>query len=233
MQRCWCTWLTSPRLWNSQSRLKLARVGKIGRLSRTISSGSTTRKSILPERTLLYHAGTGRTVIIGSMKLTAFFFFAFSAFLVAPSQLFHPDSPAWVPPAVVVGGLIPVLVVAQATAPFVTYIHLRIPFYARRSKDSLMKFVNNTVPLNTEIDLTTIGHFGWPHVHRMPLAELRKAKFALSAANLKRVLPSSSSLPKRSWWKGSLPTKFYVVNEPIGRRGPTPWQKVWEQLNGP
>lgn len=130
---------------------------------------------------------------------------------------------------VVAGGLIPFVVVAYATAPFVTYIHLRIPFYARRSRESLMKFVD-AVPLTTEIDLTTIGQFGWPHVYRMPLAELRKAKFALSAANIIRVPRSSSQLPQRPWWKRGLPTKFYVRNEPVGRRGPSPWHKVWEQL---
>ncbi|KAL8859672.1 MAG: hypothetical protein Q9178_003786 [Gyalolechia marmorata] len=130
---------------------------------------------------------------------------------------------------VIICGAIPMLVVTYATAPFVTYIHLKLPFYARRSKEDLMKFVNK-VPMSTEIDLTTIGQFGWPHVYRMPLAELKKAKYALSAANLERVLPSSALKPNRSWWKSSLPTKFYVRNEPVGRRGPSAWQKVWAQL---
>lgn len=121
------------------------------------------------------------------------------------------------------------LVVAYATAPFVTYIHLRIPFYARRSKEDLMRFVNQ-VPRTTEIDLTTIGQFGWPHVYRMPLAELRKARYTFSAANLVRVISPSAVKPARSWWKKESPTKFYVGIKPVGRRGPTPWQKVWDQL---
>ncbi len=121
------------------------------------------------------------------------------------------------------------LVVAYATAPFVTYIHLRIPFYARRSREDLSRFVDK-VPKTTEIDLTTIGQFGWPHVYRMPLAELKKVKYKLSAANVKRVLPPSSVDLDRSWWKRELPTNFHVGVKPVGRRGPTPLQKIWDQL---
>lgn len=122
------------------------------------------------------------------------------------------------------------LVVMRVTAPFVTYVHLKTPFYARRSRDHLAKFVEK-VPQNTEIDLTTIGNFGWPHVYRMPLFELRKAKFRLSVANLRRVPSSLSLKSNRPWWKGSLPTKFYVGDERVPRfRGTTLWQRVWAQL---
>lgn len=122
------------------------------------------------------------------------------------------------------------LVVMRTTAPFVTYVHLKVPFYARRSRDHLAKFVEK-VPQNTEIDLTTIGNFGWPHVYRMPLFELRKAQYMFSAANLRRVPSSLSRTSKRPWWKGNLPAKFYVGSERVRRfRGSTLWQRVWEQL---
>ncbi|KAL8719028.1 MAG: hypothetical protein Q9225_003909 [Loekoesia sp. 1 TL-2023] len=161
--------------------------------------------------------------------MTTVFLFAFSVAVVAPAQYKLPESPAWMPFAVIVGGAIPMLVVMRATAPFVTYVHLKVPFIARRSKEHLSKFVEK-VPQNTEIDLTTIGNFGWPHVYRMPLAELRKAKYMFSAANLRRVPLSSSQPARRPWWKGSLPMKFYVDNERVRLRGSTPWQRVWEQL---
>lgn len=127
-------------------------------------------------------------------------------------------------------GAVPMVVVARATAPFVTYIHLKIPFYARLSRDKFVKFLER-IPPKTEIDLTTIKSFGLLRVQRMPVEELRKVKYTFSAANLVRIPPPSSTLPRRPWWKGSLPTKFYVGHERIKKgRGPTPWQKVWEQL---
>ncbi|KAL8758095.1 MAG: hypothetical protein Q9199_001728 [Rusavskia elegans] len=229
MWRCCSIRLSGLRPACYQGILRLVSKRNAGLQWRHVSNAPASKKPTLPERTLLYHAGTGRTVFIGSLKLTTFFLFAYSAFLVAPAQFFHPELPIWVPLAVIIGGAIPMLVVAYATAPFVTYIHLRIPFYARRSKEDLMRFVEK-VPRTTEIDLTTIGQFGWPHVYRMPLAELRKARYTLSAANVKRLLPPSSVNPNRSWWKRGLPTKFHVSVKPVGRRGPTPWQKVWDQL---
>jgi hypothetical protein len=48
-----------------------------------------------PERLLVYHAGTGRTVFIGSMKLTTMLLFSFSCLLVAPAFYQSPDWPNW------------------------------------------------------------------------------------------------------------------------------------------
>lgn len=121
------------------------------------------------------------------------------------------------------------LVVMRTTAPFVTYAHLKLPFHARRSRDDLAKFVAK-VPPHTEIDLTTIGNFGWPHVYRMPLFELKKTKYMFSIANLRRLPSPLSQTSKRAWWKGSLPTDFYIGHERVRRGGSTLWQRVLEQL---
>ncbi|KAL8940298.1 MAG: hypothetical protein Q9216_002884 [Gyalolechia sp. 2 TL-2023] len=161
--------------------------------------------------------------------MTTVFVFAFSVAVIAPAQYNLPDAPVWVPFAVIACGAIPMLVVMRATAPFVTYVHLQVPFYARRSREHLSSFLEK-VPQNTEIDLTTIGNFGWPHVYRMRMAELRKAKHMFSAANLRRVPLTSSKPSRRPWWKGDLPMKFYVGNERVRVRGSTPWQRVWQQL---
>lgn len=195
---------------------------------------------------MLYHAGTGRIVLIGSIKMTTIFFFCFSVGVIAPWQYNLPESPAWMPLAgsvtqssqslsltnviiVIVGGSIPMLVVMRTTAPFVTYAHLKLPFHARRSRDHIAKFVEK-VPPHTEIDLTTIGNFGWAHVYRMPLFELRKTKYRFSVANLRRVPSFLSQTSKRAWWKGSLPTNFYIADERVRRGSSTLWQRVLEQL---
>lgn len=50
-----------------------------------------------PERLLIYHAGTGKTVFVGCLKLTTIFLFSFSCLFIAPSLYYAPDAPNWAP----------------------------------------------------------------------------------------------------------------------------------------
>jgi hypothetical protein len=47
-----------------------------------------------PERLLIYNAGMGRTVFIGSLKVTTIFVFGFFSLVVAPGYYYTPDAPA-------------------------------------------------------------------------------------------------------------------------------------------
>ena len=53
--------------------------------------------SLLPERLLVFHAGTQRIVFVGCMKLTTIFLFAFSCGAIAPAYYKAPDQPVWAP----------------------------------------------------------------------------------------------------------------------------------------
>ena len=53
--------------------------------------------SLLPERLLVFHAGTRRIVFVGCMKLTTIFLFAFSCGAIAPAYYEAPDQPVWAP----------------------------------------------------------------------------------------------------------------------------------------
>lgn len=48
-----------------------------------------------PERLLVYHAGTGKIVFIGLMKINTIFLFSFSCLVLAPSYYLAPDWPNW------------------------------------------------------------------------------------------------------------------------------------------
>ena len=52
----------------------------------------------IPERLLVYHVGTGKTVFVGSLKVTTIFLFAATAFFVAPAIHKDPEQPIWVAP---------------------------------------------------------------------------------------------------------------------------------------
>lgn len=206
-----------------------------------------------PERLLVYHAGTLKVVVIGCLKINTIFLFSFSCLVLAPSYYLSPDWSNWTllpgklalagdiidlvvtkTASVIFGGAIPMIFVTYTTAPFVSYVHIKLPAFARRSQDQLMQWVKN-LPRNTEIDMTTLRFSGRPRVSRMPLSDLKETKARLGVANLARVSNSSIN-SKRPWWKGKEPDLFYVAHDSTkGRKSAVwqtaPWQKaVWQHI---
>lgn len=44
----------------------------------------------------MYHAGTGRSVFLGCLRVTTIFIFSFFCLVVAPSHFYAEDEPKWV-----------------------------------------------------------------------------------------------------------------------------------------
>ena len=76
--------------------------------------------------------------------------------------------------------------VGYTTLPYVIYIHMRLPLYARRSQDILARF-SRTLPPDTELDVTTMHFSGRPRVNRVRVGELVEKRGKLGIANLARV----------------------------------------------
>lgn len=53
-------------------------------------------KIVYPERLIVYHAGTGRTVFLGCLKVTTIFIFSFFCLVVAPTHFFAEEEPKWI-----------------------------------------------------------------------------------------------------------------------------------------
>ena len=53
----------------------------------------------IPERILIFHAGTPRIVFVGFLKITTLFLFTANVVLNAPFLYNDPEQPAWVAPA--------------------------------------------------------------------------------------------------------------------------------------
>ncbi len=119
--------------------------------------------------------------------------------------------------------------VAYTTAPFVSYVHLRLPIFARQSREHLMRWVKK-IPPSTEVDLTTIRFYGKPRVSRMQISDLHPTKAKLGISNLVRELRDPAPAAKRPWWAGKIPRKFYVGSERGRSREPSIWQKVLEVI---
>ena len=183
-----------------------------------------------PARLLIYHAGIGRTVFLGCTKITTLFLFAFSALVIAPRFYYAPDEPNWTAAAAIMGGAVPLLFVGFTTAPFVSYVHVSLPIFARQSRDHLMRWSKNIAP-NTEVELTTMRLYGLPRVSRMQLSNLHvKERGLFGVANLARSPGVVLDGKKRPWWMGKEATRFYVGEDQRRGKEPALWPSVLEAI---
>ena len=74
-----------------------SKAGKCG-----LNESECTRDSLtllaIPERLLIFHAGTGRTVFVGALKVTTIFLFSATLLFIAPALYNDPEQPSWVAP---------------------------------------------------------------------------------------------------------------------------------------
>lgn len=196
----------------------------------------------------MYHAGTPRIVFVGFLKVTTIFLFTANVLLVAPTFYNDPNQPAWVAPAgqythsgvlvrclhrvsVAATGAVPLLYVTYYAAPFVAFVHIKLPIFARRSREQLLKWAQN-IPPNTEVDMTTIKSYGSLRVSRMQISELHPTKSRFGIQNLVRV-PHFPSIKKRPWWAPKERNLFFVGNDRRKTVETAVWQKAIGQIRNP
>ncbi|RFU32573.1 hypothetical protein B7463_g3769, partial [Scytalidium lignicola] len=186
------------------------------------------KKFAYPERLLVYHAGTGKTVFIGCLKVTTIFVFSFFGLVVAPAHWYSDDEPSWVPGAVVLSGIVPMLFVAYTSSSFVTYIHLRLPQFARYSRDMLMRYSKN-LPKDADIDITTMNFIGKPRMNKMKVGELYPVKERFGLANYARDTREANT--KRPWWLGKAVRLFSINGSPGRIREKGVWENIATSIN--
>lgn len=113
--------------------------------------------------------------------------------------------------------------VAYISGPFVNYIHLRVPAFARNSRELLFRYLQS-LPRNAEIDITTMNFIGKPRVSRMRVSELYTTKERFGLANYARVL--GKGRVERPWWKGNLPRLFGIHGSRSKIMGGEAWGNV-------
>jgi hypothetical protein len=97
--------------------------------------------------------------------------------------------------------------VSYMSGPFVNFIHLRLPTYARASRDIMLRY-SKTLPKDAELDITTMNFLGKVMVSRMRITELCPVKERFGLANYARDTHAMNS--RRAWWKGRLVRQFGV-----------------------
>ncbi|KAH7379737.1 hypothetical protein BKA64DRAFT_234806 [Cadophora sp. MPI-SDFR-AT-0126] len=184
------------------------------------------KKARFPERLIIYHAGTGRTVFLGCLKVTTIFICAFFCAVMAPTH-FYADESNGAAAGVMVAGLVPVTVIAYISSPFVTYIHLRLPIFARQSHEMLLRY-SKTLPKAAELDITTMNFIGKPRVTRVKVGDLHATRERMGFANYCRDTTELNA--KRPWWMGKAVRQFGVHNEKSGIMDGQVWENVAKSI---
>ena len=131
-------------------------------------------------------------------------------------------------PSAAVAGAVPLLYVTYCAAPFVTYVHIKLPLSARRSREQLLKWAQN-IPLSAEVDLTTIKSYGSLRISRMPISELHHTKARFGIENLVRI-PQLPSKKKKPWWAPKERNLFFVGSDRRKTVEKAVWQKALEKM---
>lgn len=154
---------------------------------------------------------------------------AISSLYSCCSEFLFPSRSSVLTIIAIVGGAVPMLFVAYTSAPFVTFVHLRPPAFARRSRDTFLRFSKN-LPADASIDITTMKFSSRQRVSKMRVADLKPTKGFLSIANLIRMHSSTTAKQTRPWWMGKPPSRFYVGSERGKSREKGVWQNVLNQI---
>ncbi|KAI9831391.1 MAG: hypothetical protein M1826_003564 [Phylliscum demangeonii] len=197
-----------------------------------------------PERLMIHYGGTLKTVFLGCLKLFSLYLFATATFVIAPSYLWGREElleqNVMLGTGVFLAGLIPLVFVTYTTAPYVTQVHVRLPLFARRSRDILDRYTR-ALPPDAELELTTLRLSGRLRATRVKVREMYVARGPLGIANLARRAPPRKTMPdwsrwrEWSWWRDRWavinppPSRFYV--DPNGR-GLTREPGIWENVMG-
>jgi hypothetical protein len=117
--------------------------------------------------------------------------------------------------------------VAYITGPFVTYVHLRLPAYARHTRDMLMRYTKS-LPTDASLDITTMNFIGRPRVTRVKVHELHAVKERLGMANYARSTKLLNS--KRPWYFPRAVRQFGIHSNPRRIMGGEVWQNIANRI---
>jgi hypothetical protein len=125
---------------------------------------------------------------------------------------------------IVIGmGLVPLIFVSATTSPFATYVHLRLPNFARLSRENLERY-SKSLPKDAILDITTMNVVGKPRVSRLEVCQLRPVQRRFSLANYTRTIPASAT--KRPWYASRPIREFAILDGVKGVKDSGIWENV-------
>ena len=120
-------------------------------------------------------------------------------------------------------GTVPLLTVAYISSPFVANIHLRLPPFARYSRDLLVRYSQN-LPKDAKLEITTMNFIGKPRVSLVRAADLNAVKERFGMVNYTRERKEINS--KRPWWMGGAVRQFGIHGGTHLKDGSGVWENI-------
>ncbi|PLN82959.1 hypothetical protein BDW42DRAFT_69660 [Aspergillus taichungensis] len=200
-------------------------------LPRTVNKSSTAhahnalRKGLggLPERILVYHAGTTKPLFLGAVRITALCLMVASGLIIVPAYN-EGHLPLWQATALAIGSTLPFFVVTWTSAPFVNFIYLSLPMFARRSREQTLQYAKNLPPTATLSIITTDATFV-PRTSTVRLGDLVPGK-----SFLRPVCFRDTQRGPNLTLKGT-PDVFYAPPIPqTGKQTHAYWPGLWDHV---
>ena len=85
---------------------------------------------------------------------------------------------------IVICGVVPFAVASYTSSPFVVFIHLRLPAYARHPDRELLRRFVRSPPADTQLDITTMNLVGRPRLTTVAVGDLVPAHKRMGIVNL-------------------------------------------------
>jgi len=117
------------------------------------------------------------------------------------------------------------LFVAYTSAPFVNFVHLALPVFARRSREQALQYAKNLPPTAT-LYINTMKFTTVPR-H----TEVRVGDLVADKAMLRPVSFRNQNPPPLPWWQGRTLKQFWAMEKSKpGKQSTTFYPELWEYI---
>ncbi|ATY63369.1 Thioredoxin-like fold [Cordyceps militaris] len=188
----------------------------------------------IPERLLIYHAGTGRTTFLAMLKVTTLFIGVFFCCVAVPSYV-QADKPIEETAKIALCGIAPILFITYTTAPFVTHLHIHLPAAARTSRAALERFVRTSLPPTTPLTATTMSVIGKPRYSKLRAGDLVPAASRRRFGLVNYTRDAAAENATRKWYELRAVRQFHIPDgaktsgkSKGGRNLVEPW--IWDAI---
>ncbi|KAI0410156.1 hypothetical protein F4802DRAFT_16529 [Xylaria palmicola] len=191
------------------------------------ASQPPTPKYLYGPKLCVYHAGTGRITFLACLKLSTLFIFAFFGFVVTPAY-YDKEGLSPTVARTALCAIVPLAFVAYTTSPFVTFIHMRLPAFARVSEELLRRHLRN-LPPRTELEITTMSIIAKPRVSMVKVCELAPVNRRFGIVNFARDTAAENA--SRKWYMFPAVGNFNIQPASGTSRAPWAWETILKAIN--
>lgn len=117
--------------------------------------------------------------------------------------------------------------VAYISGPFVAHVHLRLPRFARQSREILNRYTQN-LPKDAELELTTMSFIGKPRISLVKVGDLRPVRERFGMVNYVRDTKHLDH--QRPWYMGKAVRQFGLHGGVQLKGNPEIWENIVKSI---